>query len=204
MKTLRAGAGGFSLVEVMVALVVVAIGLLGLAKMESLALSSTNVSGLRSLAAIEAESLASQMHANRGYWATAGVTTAVTVTVAGGALSISDPTLSQTAACNLPYASQAPSCTPLVMAGYDLVRWGTNTFIGNGGNPAVLPGGSATITCTPLVTNVSPASCQVAITWLDNAVAVNKQQTGITQGNLTTYQNAAYTLKSTYTLYVQP
>ena len=46
--------GGFSLVEVMVALIVVSVGLLGLAKMEAVALASTTVAGNRSLAAIEA------------------------------------------------------------------------------------------------------------------------------------------------------
>jgi hypothetical protein len=90
------------------------------------------------------------------------------------------------------------------MAAYDMVSWGTDVFLGDAGNPAVLPGGSATITCTALVANVSPGSCTIAITWLENAVAVNKQQVGITQGDLTSFKNAAYTLQSTYTLYVEP
>src|ERR1700678_4179404 len=59
---------GFSLVEVMVALVVCCVGLLGLAKMEALSISSTGIAGARSLAAIEASSLAAAMHADRGYW----------------------------------------------------------------------------------------------------------------------------------------
>ena len=192
-------ARGFSLVEVMVALVIVAIGLLGLAKMESLALSSTTVSGTRALAAIEAESLAAMMHANRGYWATAGVTQSVTVSAPNGALSISDPTLYQLPACNAPYASQNPKCTPLLMAAYDLVYWGLDVFVGNPfvnpAPPPILPCGAATITCTPMVLNVSPTSCTITLTWLENAVAVNTQQTGIIQGNLTQYQNSANKLK---------
>ena len=76
VRTLRER--GFSLVEVMVALVICAVGLLGLAKMESLALSSTSVANSRSLAAIEASSLAAAMHANPGYWA-AGKAPATTV-----------------------------------------------------------------------------------------------------------------------------
>ncbi len=204
MSKRRSYGSGFSLIEVMVALVVVAIGLLGLAKMESVALSSTNVSGLRSLAAIEAESLAAMMHANRGYWATSNVTLAVTISASNGTLSVSDSTLSQSTPCYIPYQLLGTACTPQVMASYDIVNWGTDVFIGDAGNPAVLPGGSATITCIPLVANVSPGSCTIAITWLENAVAINQQQVGITQGNLSTYQNSAYTLKSTYTLYVEP
>ena len=64
----RFGARGFSLIEVLVALVVVSIGLLGIAKMQAIAYSSTGVASKRSLAAIEAASLASSMHANRAYW----------------------------------------------------------------------------------------------------------------------------------------
>ena len=41
---------------------------LGLANMEALAMSSTGVASPRSLAAIEASSLAAAMHANPGYW----------------------------------------------------------------------------------------------------------------------------------------
>ena len=56
---------GFSLVEVMVAVVVICVGLLGIAKMQAMALSNTTMSRQRSLAAIEAASIASAMHSNR-------------------------------------------------------------------------------------------------------------------------------------------
>ena len=65
---------GFSLVEVMVAVVVICVGLLGIAKMQAMALSNTNMSRQRSLAAIEAASIAASMHSNRQYWALAIVT----------------------------------------------------------------------------------------------------------------------------------
>ena len=66
---MQANIRGFSLVEVMVALVICSIGLLGLAKLEALALSSTGVASGRALASLEASSLAAAMHANPGYWA---------------------------------------------------------------------------------------------------------------------------------------
>ncbi|MGH8302669.1 MAG: type IV pilus modification PilV family protein, partial [Steroidobacteraceae bacterium] len=53
---------GFSLIEVLVALIVLSVGLLGIAKMEALALASNAVAGRRALAAIEAASLADSMH----------------------------------------------------------------------------------------------------------------------------------------------
>lgn len=55
---------GFTLLEVMVALVVLSIGLLGVLKLESVAYSSTNVASKRSIAALEAASLAAAMHVN--------------------------------------------------------------------------------------------------------------------------------------------
>src|ERR1700730_15922206 len=57
---------GFTLIEVMVAVIVLSAGLRGVAKMQALALSSTNVANVRSIAAIEAASLAATMHENRG------------------------------------------------------------------------------------------------------------------------------------------
>ena len=43
---------GFSLIEVMVAIVVISAGLLGIAKLQALALSNTSTARLRSLAAL--------------------------------------------------------------------------------------------------------------------------------------------------------
>ncbi len=50
---------GFTLFEVVVAMIVCGIGLLGLAKMAALAVSTTQNAGSRSLIAVQMESLAS-------------------------------------------------------------------------------------------------------------------------------------------------
>ncbi|HUD32460.1 MAG TPA: type IV pilus modification protein PilV, partial [Variovorax sp.] len=60
--------GGFTLLEVLVAIVLVSIGLLGFAKMQALALSSTSVAGNRSMVSMQAGSLAAAMHGNRAFW----------------------------------------------------------------------------------------------------------------------------------------
>ena len=65
---LQPGARGFSLVEVLVALIIIAVGMLGLAKLQGLTYSSTSTSAMRSIAALQASSLAAFMHANRAYW----------------------------------------------------------------------------------------------------------------------------------------
>jgi type IV pilus assembly protein PilV len=159
---------GFSLVEVMVALVVVAIGLLGLAKMESLALASTTTAGTRSIAAIQASSMAAAMHANRGYWASASAppTTTVTQATAAGAA----------VAC-----TQAAPCLGVNMAAWDLQNWSSAMN-------AVLPPYLATITCTAATFPVNPVNCNIKIQWSENGVAINAQQTNMAGLALPDYQ----------------
>jgi type IV pilus assembly protein PilV len=168
-------ARGFSLVEVLVALVVCAIGLLGLAKMESLALSSTGVANSRSLAAIQASSLAAAMHANHAYWGAGNALPSYTVD--GG-------TNNYASAASTPCLTAGTSaCTPDQMAFYDLYLWGQALQL-------VLPGYSATITCS---TAGFPVNCTIQLQWVENAVAANAQQT-----------NLASLQAPTYTVYVEP
>jgi type IV pilus assembly protein PilV len=184
----RSSSRGFSLIEVMVALIVLSVGLLGIARMQSLALSSTSVASQRSMAAIEAEGLAAAMHANRGYWTNtdpAGGTIKVagtTVTVASGASALS-------AALGTACLNNATPCTPAQLAAYDLALWSADL-------KSVLPGDSALIACG----TVTPVNCTITLTWAESIVGVNAQQATTQQGlaGISTLQN------STYTLYVQP
>jgi type IV pilus assembly protein PilV len=166
---------GFSLMEVMVALVVSTIGLLGLAKMEALAMSSTGVASSRSLAAIEASSLAAAMHANPGYWQ-AG-TAPASILISGTATT--NP-YAASPACTLTGTS---SCTPQAMANNDLNQWA-------GAVSQVLPGYLATISCSQAN---FPVTCTIQLQWTENGVAVNAQQTQM---------NSLVT--PTYVLFVQP
>jgi type IV pilus assembly protein PilV len=160
MQLNRRRQSGFSLIEVMVALIVTSIGLLGLAKMESLALSSTSVASSRSLAAVQAASLAASMHANPGYWAAglAPATIQVDATTSNNFSSASDCTTTGTGAC-----------TPDQMRQSDLKHWAS--ALG-----AVLPGYAALITCS---TTGFPVTCTVQINWTENAVAANASQTNL-------------------------
>jgi type IV pilus assembly protein PilV len=177
----RPRSAGFSLVEVMVALIVVSVGLLGLAKMESLALSSTTVAGSRSIAAIQASSLAAAMHANPGYWAAGVAPASTSISYISGALTITDTGLATAASC---LTAGTTSCTPAAMAAYDVQQWAAAL---NG----VLPGFLATVNCT--ITVGIPVTCTIQINWSENAVAGNSAQT-----------NMAGISQPTYTLFVQP
>jgi type IV pilus assembly protein PilV len=158
---------GFSLMEVMVTLVVTSVGLLGLAKMESLALSSTGVASSRSIAAIQASSLAAAMHANPGYWQDGFAPPIIVISNANNPYSAATPCLT----------SGTSSCVPAAMAAYDLQQWAAAL-------EAVLPGYLATITCS---TGGFPVTCTIQLQWSENAVAANAQQTSINQLAQPTY-----------------
>jgi type IV pilus assembly protein PilV len=143
---------GFSLIEVLVALIVLSVGLLGIAKMQALAISSTSVASSRSLAAIQAASMAAAMHANRGYW-TSATSQAADVSIVGKIITNPPP---GSAVCT------ATSCSPEEMAAYDVGQW-TNDL------NALLANPNATIKCIPQ----TPPACRITVQWTEKTVASN-------------------------------
>lgn len=168
---------GFSLIEVLIALVVIAIGLLGIAGMQALAISNTSTARQRSLAAIQAASMGSMMRANRGYWeAASSIDVTATGTSSGtswATTSLSGSLSGQGTDCS------AFACTPIEMAAYDLQSWGW--YIAQ-----QLPKGVGRVQCAA----GAPVSCQVSVSWAEKAVALNAA--------------AGSSATQTYTLAVQP
>lgn len=148
-------------------MIVIAIGLLGIAKMQGLAFSSMGVASMRSLAALEASSLAASMHANRVYWAQGGIAPPPAGIVVTG-LVISEPTLAAPVDCTTASGVNPPQCLPLTLAAYDLQRWAAALN-------ALLPSPVATILCSQNIT--VPVDCTIQISWGENAVAINRQGT---------------------------
>jgi type IV pilus assembly protein PilV len=177
---------GFTLLEVMVALVITAIGLLGIAKIQALAYASTGSASLRSLVALQASSLAATMHANRNYWGAGAAPVPLTIT---GPV-INDATL-QPIATNC-IAAVGPACLPPILAAADLHTYATalNKLM-PGSNPLT------TITCPVAI----PVSCTIQVTWSEHAVSINKESAAAT---VQTTSTAAGTFAPTYTLYVEP
>jgi type IV pilus assembly protein PilV len=166
---------GFSLVEVMVALIIICVGLLGIAKQQALMLSNTGASRMRALAALEASSIAATMHADRDYWAgTPALTTTVNDTVAGKGVTSSDSNLQTTPDCTA--APDAP-CTPVKLAAYDLQNWLNDMYV-------TLPASTSKIVCAPGIV----VSCTVTITWQENTVASNSQEAANNPFQSQTYQ----------------
>jgi type IV pilus assembly protein PilV len=183
-------AGGFTLIEVLVALIVTCIGLLGIAKIQALVYANTGSASTRSLVAIQASGLAATMHANRVYWSAGAAPSPVTIT--NVTISESTNTLNTTATgvtdCNSGGAL-AP-CTPAVLAAFDLHTWAR-------GLSGLLPGVTPTtvITCPPVSI---PLTCTIQVTWSEKTVSLN------TQAQAGTVQGATGTFAPTYTLYVEP
>ncbi|MGH8149475.1 MAG: type IV pilus modification protein PilV [Steroidobacteraceae bacterium] len=182
-KNARGNARGFSLIEVMVALIVIAVGLLGIGKMQALALASTSSASMRSLAALEAASLAATMHSNRDFWSE---TPPASTTVSGATIASSTAGFpgAVPVPCSTPGSS---SCTPTELAADDLQQWVTALN-------QILPNVTATVLCA---NGTPPTACTIQIGWSENAVAINSQEAANVTSN-ETFQTP------TYTLYVEP
>jgi type IV pilus assembly protein PilV len=168
------GVTGFSMVEVLVALVVLSVGLLGIAKMQALGMSSTNVAGKRALAATLADSLAATMHENQAYWASPA------------AIGTQNASVAAVTSCVLGAPGFPAPCSPTQLAAYDLQVWAQNL---NG----LLANAQGSVTCQA----ANPNTCLVTITWSEKTLAIN------TQGDAAA-QAAGGTNNPTYTLFVEP
>ncbi len=171
----RPATRGFTLIEVMIALLVTAAGLLGLAKMQALAISGTKDTGTRSLIALQTGSLAAAMHANPVFW-TSG-TAPASFTATGTTVTDSTNQVSGGTA-----GGCTSLCTPAAQAAVDVQNWVVdmnNQF----------PSYTAKVDCT----TVAPISCSIYVTWSEKVVAMNQ----------TTGTSAAAQVQS-FSVYVKP
>ena len=184
---------GFSLVEVMVALIVMSVGLLGIAKMQALALSSTTTARMRSLVALEAASLASTMRADRAYWSLETANPLI-VNINAGAVTANDTTLQTAITLESGATPCASACAPTLIAVNDLQEWASELN-------SLAPGATSVVTCTPppaATPSSTPVSCQIVISWTEKLVASNAQQAqqeAVAGGS---------TVQTSYTIYVDP
>lgn len=127
MKTNRQS--GFSMIEVLVTMVILAIGLLGVAGLQIASVRNTQVAAQRSIATQQAYDIAERMRANLGVFV-AGVPVPGSGAVGGAYDNLG---------ANIPVAPAcAPICTPAQRAVIDHAEWNT-------ANARVLTGGNGTV-----------------------------------------------------------
>jgi type IV pilus assembly protein PilV len=155
-------ARGFTLIELLVTLVVVSVGLMGLAKLQAAATAETQISRTRSIMTYQAESLAAMMRSNRAYWADpAGALPTISV-AAGGTVSSTDSTAADAANC-------ASYCGPATLAATDLQLWATRYG-------QQFPAATASIACSA---SSGPATCDITLNWPERFVAINRSTAAV-------------------------
>jgi type IV pilus assembly protein PilV len=148
MKTLRVyystgSQAGFTLLEVLVALLVLSIGLLGLAALQTLSLKFNHQSYERTQAVIRAYDMLDRIRANP-------------LGKKAGAYDLADAGSIPTIAKDCTTAASPPGCTPAELATYDIAKWQTDTAnLLNKGTGAI---------------ETSAAVRTITITWTENDV----------------------------------
>ena len=165
---------GFSLTEVLIALLVLMFGVLGMVGLQAMAVSNAVAGQYNGQAAIEASSIAAAMKANAEYWGSLPGTVTVTPGTTPGSIAISGGPAAFSGSC-----VSGTTCTAAQMAYYDLTTVGTDIA-------SNLPGGTLGISC---VLNgavcASPALFTLTITWFEKNIALHNG-TGAETGVLAT------------------
>lgn len=163
-------ARGFSMLEVLVTLLVLNLGVLGIAGLQTLSVNNTQAGHYASVATMLASSMAAEMQANVAYWgsppATIDVNLHNTPKVQHG-----PPTFNGTCV--------GSACSASQLASFDLQNWATSLG-------TLLPVGKATISCS---TASTPAICTLDVTWMENNVALHNatgSETGLLASGVST------------------
>ena len=179
-----ASEGGFTLIELLITVVIVSVGLLGLAKLQAAAAAETSTARTRSIMAYQAESLAGAMRANRGFWGQT-IGTMPKVTTAAGATNGA-----YTVVTGSVPASSTKDCTSVVCSKEELAAWDINTW--TSAYATQFPSATSIIAC---VNTSGPVTCDITLSWSEHYVGINKS---------TTATGAAVTGTGTLIVHVQP
>lgn len=160
---------GFTMIESLVAFLIITIGLLGVGALQSVAIGSTKVAADRSVASIHTSALMSRMNSNDLFWQTISTTFDVTIDAAG--------VISDTGSGGEGSALEALSadcaavvCTPAETASYNMKTWAQDgSSIGvDGGFADRLPAPAARIRRIGVD---FPVMLELSLTWNEKRAA---------------------------------
>lgn len=171
----RIRSSGYSLIEVLVALVIISIGVIGVAAMQATALANTHTSQTESIAAIEARSLADAMLANPAFW-NGGPAPTSSVTITAGPTITGSTALASATQCNL-----GSNCSASDLAAYDVNTWAKEYF------KQVPNAVNAVVACNATL----PPVCTIQLSWTPKATVGTNAGT---QSSSTTPATVTYTL----------
>lgn len=175
---------GFGMLEALISMVVIMIGVLGMAGMQMLAINNTENARYQSIAAMQASSMATQMLANAAFWRAAPATVTVnglTVTnVNQGNTNNKAKNKIKNKGGGNTYCNTTV-CTATEMAYFDVESWGIEMA-------SALPSGAGSIRC---VSTLSPTVCTLTMTWMEKNIALTRA-TGAETGILASGRNRQY------------
>ncbi len=196
---------GFTLIEVLIALVISAIGLLGIAGMQMFSINNTSASNVRAVAAIEAANLVSRMKGAPDYWQAVSDDFAIQlVTDSSGDVEIKDV---DTAADNAGETlnTQNADCTvdgacstAAEVAAYNLKQWKSRL-------DGRLP--NAEVTITRIKPDESPRFpiFSINVSWQEKVSAQNLRMKGSYYASSNSNDNLANNVRTlNYRIAVQP
>ncbi len=181
--------GGFTLIEVLVALVVISLGILGSSGLMLKAMASAKTSSLRTVAALQASSLASAMYANRRFWADTShspcFSTSGASTPGCAYLAVASP------------ASDCSACTARDRAIADLGAWRDSV-------QTALPQAKVDVNCLGAASGTGaaaqagrPQSCSIRLAWNEHFVDVRHSASPQPAASAATFGTRAYVLHVT-------
>ena len=181
----------FTMVEVLVALLIISVCVLSLGGLEAGAMINTQAARTRSIVALQASSLASSMSANNAFWQTATAPASFTVSPT----TINDPSgkLTSTQSCKLTPGTPVNPCTAQQLAAYDVQDWQANMA-------NLLPTFNAVGSC-PSPAAGTPFACTLSITCQERNLATNNTKN---TANSNLVASAATGGTRSFTLYIEP
>ena len=148
---------GFTMVEVLVALLIASIGILGVATLQTVSMMNLQTARLRSIVALQATSFATALHANSKFWTFSQAPSSFSM--AGRLITDSSGVLN---ASGINCVNNSPpatgQCTTASLAAYDVQNWAATMA-------QLVPGYSANVNCTTDITQ--PYRCTLNIFWTE-------------------------------------